>query len=341
MKTTYVLGAGASCDMGYPFAKSMGRGLFAWMARHTASGPYDFRAAAESLKARFEQVEDIEDLLGRLDECISEAKGSTWERRALASQLANHDRPALVEAIRAWFDEVRQAPSESYGIFARKIVKPGDCVISFNYDVSLDRELRFAAVWDIGDGYGFAVDGFDNRSSVKLLKLHGSVNWLASMFGGARHGPVALGSAGVFGYRPVFADAELMFLGYSGARDSLFPRNGTPALPPLILPTRCKKFYFDTNLGREWEEFWDCLWDTGARALRESDRIAICGYSLPVVDQRACELLLGAEHYSGRVEVCCGDDSGSIVERLKACGRDAQATEQRCFGEWVKAQARK
>jgi hypothetical protein len=326
--------------MGYPFAKSMGRGLFDWMAQHTTSGPYDFRVAAESLQATFEHLDDIEDLLARIDEFISESTGSTWEQRCVASRLLNHDKPALVEAIRGWFDEVRQGPNESYRVFAQHIAQPGDCVVSFNYDVSLDQALRLAGVWNLGDGYGFAIEGFDDHSPVSLLKLHGSINWLASMFGGVSHGPVALGPAGVFGRRPVFADSELMFLGYSNVADSLFPRVGTPALRPLILPTRCKKFYFDTNLGREWEEFWDLLWDNAAQVLGESDRIVICGYSLPLVDERACELLLGAEPYSGQVEVCCGDDTRSIVERLKASGRDAQATDQKYFGEWVKAHIR-
>jgi len=340
MKTTYVLGAGASSDMGYPFAKSMGSGLFAWMAQHTSSGPYDFRSAAESLRTTFEQVDDIEDLLARIDESISEATGTTLQRRCVASQLANHDKPALVEAIRGWFDEVRQGASESYGLFGRHLVQPGDCIISFNYDVSLERELRLTGVWNLGDGYGFAIEGFEDHSPVRLLKLHGSINWLASMFGGVKHGPIALGSGGVFGRRPVLANSELIFLGYSNVSDSLFPRDGTPALRPLILPTRCKKFYFDTNLGCEWEEFWDFLWGTAAQVLRESDRVVICGYSLPLVDERACRLLLGAEPYSGHVDVCCGDETGSIVERFKARGRDAQATDQKYFGEWVKAQAR-
>jgi hypothetical protein len=310
--TTYVLGAGASCDIGYPLAKSMGRGLFAWMDQHTTSGPYDFRCAAESLRATFEQVDDIEDLLARIDEFILEAKGSTLDRRCVASQLANQDKPSLVEAIRGSFDEIRQRQCESYRLFVRDVVQPGDCIISFNYDVSLDRELQLAGVWNLGDGYGFAIEGIEDHSPVPLLKLHGSINWLASMFGGVKHGPIALGSAGVFGYRPLFANSELIFLGYPNAVDSLFPKDGTPALRPLILPTRCKKFFFDTSLGAEWTEFWDSLWDTAAQALRDSDRVVICGYSLPVVDERACGLILGGEPYSAHVEVCCGDDTGDL-----------------------------
>lgn len=69
---------------------------------------------------------------------------------------------------------------------------PGDLVISFNYDLLIDRALRSRGDWYFNDGYGLefhrigrrAADDAEwraplqTRSAIKLLKPHGSLNWL-------------------------------------------------------------------------------------------------------------------------------------------------------------------
>ena len=75
-----------------------------------------------------------------------------------------------------------------------------DCVISFNYDCLLDRALRDNAGnrWDPEkNGYGFDVSsgggawkkhsvGHPVKSSTRLLKMHGSLNWSLTAAGDAR-----------------------------------------------------------------------------------------------------------------------------------------------------------
>jgi hypothetical protein len=321
--TTFVLGAGASRHVGYPFAKSMGSGLFAWMERKGSSGCFDFRGAAISLRARFGGVDDIEQVLTKVDDIILGPQGATPELRRDKGQLANHDKPALVEAIREWFSEVREGPAESYRLFAQRVVQPGDCIISFNYDVSLDRELKLANLWEIGDGYGFPIEGLGTGSQVKILKLHGSANWIDAIS---------------FPTRPLIRDSELRFLGYPDQVDPWFPRNGVPGVLPLILPTACKRFYIETTFGRMREDFWDELWRDAALHLTECARVAICGYSLPSVDERACRLLFEGR-FPARVEVCCGDDTERIVRRFQDCGHDARSAGQKLFNDWARSQA--
>jgi hypothetical protein len=302
----------------------MGAGLFEWMRRHADSGCFSFRGAAESLEGSFGNTDDIEELLTRIDELIDCSEPTADQRRA-RGQMANHDKPALVEAIREWFTEIRQQPAESYRLFAQEIVHPGDVIITFNYDVSLDRELKLADRWQIGDGYGFRMDGLPDGSQVKLLKLHGSVNWLAPV-------PLAEG-------RPLLDCTELKFLGYPGQSDPLFPKDGMAAIPPMILPARCKKFYFDTSLGQKWKEFWDSRWHCAELALNRSGRVVICGYSLPPIDERACQLLLGTAS-SAHIEVCCGNDTERIVGQLRGSGRNALSARQRLFQDWVDSQGK-
>jgi hypothetical protein len=243
--------------------------------------------------------------------------------------LVNFHRTCLIEAMRQWFADIhRQHPAASYEAFASQIVKPGDEIITFNYDLSLDSKMRQSGKWSIGDGYGFAAEGLPTGSTVKILKLHGTINWLAAMFVGA--------GGGVFGKRPVFTDPDLTALGYLNLSDSLFPRPFSAACPPLVLPTNRKQFFFDTNLGREWDWFWDRLWRAARRAVRTSERIVICGYGMYPVDRRGCNLLLKSD-LAGDVEVCCGGESARIVQQLRDHGRRAYQAGQTKFEDWVSA----
>ena len=327
-RTTYIFGAGASFHAGYPFAKSMGRELLQWMKLHREHPYFDFRQSAEYLEARFGN--DIEGLVAGVQRAVR-------KREVDGSVIANVHKPAIQEAIREWFCEIHQRDhARYYQGFAVKIVQPGDCVITFNYDVSLDFQLRRAGKWAVGDGYGFLADGLPKGSSVKILKLHGSVNWLAILFGGMS-GSFCIGSGGAFGSRPVFTDGDLSALGHDGATGPLFPRTGAAGIQPLILPTSRKQFFFETSLGREWGPFWNRLWRAARKAVRTSDRVVICGYGLYPVDRRGCNLLLEGE-LNGDVEVCCGGDTDRIVSELRLHGRRAAPAEYLCFEDWVRLQ---
>ena len=305
------------------------------MKQHEWSGCFNFRQTAEFLQETFANANDIEVLLTTIDKAIRERPEAGAEARSLASRLANDDKPALVQAIREWFTEIRERhEDESYELLAKEIIRPDDCVITFNYDVSLDRQLMLAGVWEIGDGYGFPIEGLPTGTSVKLLKLHGSANWLAGIFAGMGLGSFAVGSGGAFGERPLIPDSELRFLGYEHSIDPRFPRGGATAIPPMILPSGCKQFYFETSFGREGESFWDSLWNEAEEALQRSDRVAICGYGLLPVDERACRLLLEGQ-LSASVEVCCGDDTARVVQKLRDCGRNARSAEHVLFQDWV------
>ena len=285
--TVYVLGAGASRHVGYPFAKTMGTELFAWMKTHVGPGEC-YAAAAKFFEDEFE-VEDFEEFLTQLQALIEEHQSSRSTRPDRVV-LAAHNRHYMWQALREWFSDIHLSKAETYKQFASGMVKSGDCIISFNYDDSLDREMKITGKWRIGDGYGFQIDGLEMGSPVKILKLHGSINWIALLFAG-RTGPFTFRPGTAFGSRPAIPTASLSFLGYSGAIDHIFPGEAT-AQPAMILPTRSKQFLFSTNLGPEFAEFWDELWRQAEGALCNAGRVVICGYSLLPVDERACELLL-------------------------------------------------
>jgi hypothetical protein len=325
--TTFILGAGASLHAGYPFVKSMGADLLEWMRVPRETVYFDFAASADFLEERF--GDNIEDLFNGVQAEID-------QREPGYSLYATIYKPCVIEAMRQWFADIhRNHPASAYERFAAEIVKPGDTVVTFNYDVALDSALRRSGKWCVGDGYGFKAKGLPQGSAVKILKLHGSINWLAILFGGMT-GSFAMPREGAFGSRPAFGTDDLNDLGYPDLIDPRLSRTSS-AVQPLIVPTNHKQFFFQTNLGREWEGLWKRLWSRARRAVQKSERVVVSGYGMYPIDRRGRNLLLRGR-VEGEIEVCCGGDSARIVEELQGHGRRAHQAEQTFFEDWVSAQ---
>lgn len=315
---TYVFGAGASVHAGYPIARSMGTNLIQWMETHDDIGSFGFRASAQFLREHIGQIDDTEYVFTEIDRRIAAAK-DLHPRPIDVVALCNRHKPALIAAIRMWFTEIRLGEPLDYCRFAGSIASPGDYAITFNYDVALESQLQKHGKWWVGDGYGFSL-GWDGQSSaIKLLKLHGSVNWRL---------PVGWNG------RPWIDSSEISFLGFPGQVDPLYRQPIADGAATMILPARCKQFFVETSLGRMHEQFWNSLWNQGAAALSSSEKIILCGYSLPSVDARACKLLMEG-HYSAPIQVCCGNDTESIVKRLRAAGKNAYAAPETYFDGWL------
>lgn len=338
--TTYVLGAGASHHAGYPLARTMASELLQWMKRPVSDpGSYaaQYPVTARSLEERFSPVENVEALVTAIQQLLDKYENGTQEERAERAVLGN-EYGVLKNAVRAWFGEIQQGialNSLVYQRFAREVVVPGDCIITFNYDVSLDRELRLAGKFEVGDGYGFPIEGLPAGSPTKILKLHGSTSWLALLFGGATSGISTFQLGNTLGQRPVIPKNELSFLEYADITDPAFTRGGA-ALPVMIFPARSKNFYFAANTGIEYVEFWNEIWRQAEISLRASARVVVCGYSLLAVDERARNLLLSAPAKGSEILVSSGDDTDRIVAEYQKAGyRRATPAPEMLFDEWV------
>lgn len=121
----------------------------------------------------------------------------------------------ICEAIRCFFSN---PPLEAplYKELARQI-EFGDVVITFNYELALERQLRLAKMegnnskLELPDGYGFGTN--PDVKTVTVLKLHGSVNWLGQMFGGVQAGDYFAASNSL-GTRPVLEPRDQQYLDY-------------------------------------------------------------------------------------------------------------------------------
>lgn len=80
----------------------------------------------------------------------------------------------------------------------------------------------------------------------------------------------------------------------------------------FILPDPRKKFY--------WEAFWEPLWNAAAERLRSANEVLIHGYSMPMADTRARDLLFSNIEKSAAISIHCRSTSDRIAEELRSRG---------------------
>jgi hypothetical protein len=318
VSTVYVIGAGASRHAEYPLASEMGKGLIDFMLgnQHPLAS-----IQARCLIEQFGHEPNIEEVVTALSARVE------FEKAAGLSPCSPGNLRGWVGTwLREWFREIHVGAAAAYAEFADKLVQAGDVIVTFNYDDSLERELKRSGKWNLSDGYGFPF-AEPWRSQVLTLKLHGSTNWLW---------PVP-----VLGQRPLIHKADVEHLGYSDLTDFtdyLYENGG--AIPCLILPDREKKFFYETSFGIECREFWDLLWTQAVNAVKRSQRLILCGYSLLPVDQRACDLLLKEPGKETQITVISGDQSGRIAGDFRGAGfQDVDTFENGFFEDWVHREA--
>lgn len=216
---TYILGAGASHHVGYSLTACFWNDLADWMSTHKED---HFRELKKKIESEYSsKLDNVE---------------------ALFTELAEMDQRHLRHAITARFYELRLQPATAYRYFADKCIQLGDTIINFNYDVSLERELKRAGKWEIGNGYGFDIcPGSTPDSSIKLLKLHGSTNWSGDT---QFNMTVAVSyRSGTLGSRPVVKSSEFEFLDYQNLCDPQCRDEDVTFERSVILPTLGKSRY--------------------------------------------------------------------------------------------------
>lgn len=320
--TAYVLGAGASRHAGYPLAGDLWNQLYDWVRENKPDGDW-CRASIEQLNqlyggpTNFGKI-NFEEILTELDDCPPSSRAATLEGTHRGSVRANAQRSIL-----DCFDGIRQRPALLYDQFARERVQTDDIIITFNYDLACERALNTAGKWEISDGYGF-LSGINAvlPSSTKILKLHGSTDWWWPQLGGRMPGrwPRQISGDDFLPATPVIRSREdVEFLGYPA---EIFgpSRASAPsgAFPSVIIGH--KRFYVETTLGRECEQFWADLWELGIEAIRSADNIVIIGYSMPIVDAAARELLLENSGKDANISLWCGTTSADLRNEFKTHG---------------------
>ena len=207
MSRVFVLGAGASKFAGYPLALDLWR-----FARDGGGGEVMAERRRKEVVDAFASIfrvirpadhdrpnlEEICTLLDLADLGVSplSLKGIDWRRLRpmlvgmIAEAFQWHEYKFRVEVIEGRFPRGLQGTySFNLGLDRPRILavldrwtallNEGDTIITFNWDLLHDAALWRARKWHYNDGYGFTCsDPSGNaRSPIRMLKLHGSVNW--------------------------------------------------------------------------------------------------------------------------------------------------------------------
>lgn len=176
--------------------------------------------------------------------------------------------------------------------FYNHFLSDASSVVTFNYDLVLERFLFQKGVWFPLNGYGFKPwtvpqirgEFASAQSKVGILKMHGSLSWQ----------PAPDGSGGTeFGWhddsdRPFFPE----YLSKDSGRG--FEYVGAHNHERWILPSWIKQFKYRDLIA---------VWSQAAESLRNSDEIIFVGYSLPEEDSTVCSFLSAIDFSKKRIVV--------------------------------------
>lgn len=199
--------------------------------------------------------------------------------------------------------------------------------ISFNYDIALD-----LALWahDINFTYGLDSVGGD---AVRVLKLHGSLNWGAYNDGGVRVTPysylsgshLALPSRGTG--RPAYMVRPVHATGRYAAHQSESEYQGIALVPPSWNKTQ----YHNT---------FRAIWEMAATELASARQLVIIGYSAQGTDGFFRDLLtIGLATNANLRRIVVVDKAGETQARFRELlGPQLQSRlqiEQQTFESWI------
>lgn len=169
-------------------------------------------------------------------------------------------------------------------------LNPGDTIISFNYELLMDYALLRAnspqKLWCIQDGYGIscrylsgsiaspylkpqADSGLANCAKVKLLKLHGSLNWLYCPQCGQ-----------LYAYEHSDGGGHSVLINGIANMIQCTSQHCCNKLSRVIIPPTLMKNYQSIPFIPE-------LWHQARRALGHASEIVVIGYSFPTTDFRS------------------------------------------------------
>ena len=266
-------------------------------------------------------------------------------------------------------NEAQNGPSESLYRHLLDFCGPNDTFLTFNWDTLLDRALVDTGGWDPNHGYalGFTsvldgtwkprVEGMPQFSTNwKLLKLHGSTNWLVPLmhvnFQTFEHVSSVPQSDRIFLYwqsgLPYGTHKDRWRGGYVSTcycyyppniPGSFFPEGEISAEPGHVFVKFTPKGVFApfdepecpgipasavliTPVRQKKYDIYqtavNSLWARAADSLASSDKIVIIGYSFPSTDTRALDLLGTAlAARPGTIAVeVVAPDASAIVSRV-------------------------
>lgn len=266
--------------------------------------------------------EQADEALNEYDEYL---KSETREQKQEAIYARDHFLECLDNFFRR--KHVRDLNNQAQRTYLQKrltCLRSGDVVITLNWDTTAERTLCEAGLWNPTDGYGFQknllyypseykkpqeVPSNFPRTSVKVLKLHGSFGWRVKESEDVERSgkpQIIFNYAGYLQHFP-FKHKNCNYVFKDSWKGSVADFNKLALLYPSFL-----KRIEIPQLQKIWYEASD--------ALRSADEVDICGYSLPESDT-AVRVLFSCLRFRSQdvdVQVTVHDKSDETLERWRA-----------------------
>ncbi len=266
-------------------------------------------------------------------------------------------------------NEAQNGPVDSLYVELLKFCSPNDTFMTFNWDTLLDRALVSSGGWSPNDGYGIefsaTLDGTWKKrvagaphfkTKWKLLKLHGSTNWLV---------PYAGYNPTTWQFQRTVPKSESLFLywqttlpfpthqgrwwgGYQPTCYGYYPPNipgkqftsdqlsagpgqlfvktnfrgvFSPFKEPNIRGVPSSPLLITPVKQKRYEDYdapLQLLWEQAAQQVRGAERVIIVGYSFPKTDTRAIGLLTDAlAARKGQIDIeVVAPDADQITRRI-------------------------
>lgn len=330
MKTVYILGAGFSVEAGAPTQANLMSEAFRLYQNNPANFDVErFNIFKNFLKQQLNIPEasfgsvDLEDIFTPLDRCLSDNS----QFRGISLDIIQEVREAVFYVVGRTIQLILNKTDQSKAYineFANYLTKVSKIrengmyrehdpvsVISTNWDILLDNSIHQSI---INHDYKAVVDyccyisskdeaepnikpGLEKLGqggfNVKLLKLHGSLNWLQC--------PRCMRLYARFSRK----DAMHNILNPDSCRhcDENFPEedNNHKLISNLIMPT------FIKDLSNPQ---YKIIWQNAGIEISEADKVVFIGYSLPSADFEMRQLLSRMVRKSAKIEVVdyCNSD---------------------------------
>jgi hypothetical protein len=296
-KIVIVLGAGASCEYGLPSMSNflqISEKLFRDNSNNYYRGIYEnVNKAICSLQnvnsKSFVDIYNIEDvfssfemgrIIGRLpgmsngeeiENLIVSTKRLIYETldKSTLLMIPSRDKPPDAKiGYRRLVEFIKEVNKKSFDTC---------CVITFNYDLLLDYALYKS---NLIPNYCLNTKNEPIQGKVKLIKLHGSLNWLVNLDNKNEIFPVFLNDIfeDVKYYINPYSEDRIFYIDpikWLSTKNNIY--NKKKIIPePVLIPPVFNKMEYSDNIRNVWRQ--------ASIELSDAEYILICGYSHPETD---------------------------------------------------------
>lgn len=279
MKTTYVIGAGCTKsyqpDNEFNLSSPLDNDFFE-ICNKILLEKTEFRTAFSSL------IDHLKMFFGLELGSSTKPEGFSMEAITTILDLEAREKKdlkyidTLINLICIVFDVVLKGPTSQIHTELVNRFNPGDIVISYNYDITLDNALMETKNVEEGiyrlnfdrkhDGSWNPCD--NSPADFSVLKLHGSLNWLKCS---------RCGALLYYGGRKAVSELSYQLMGLgSSSIDLKCPTCQSNELKPLLIPPLLSKELHVEELRYSWY--------LAEKAIQSAEKIVVIGYSLPSTD---------------------------------------------------------